>query len=526
MYEGAGVCTGVGGIVRRMDRFQIRIIAAVLFGVTAVVTASEAAAKSAFGSAAVEEKARALAAAAFEPPPERVPAWLREISYDEWRDIRFQASESLWRKEGLPFEVQFFHPGLFYDRPVDIHVVDADGVHPIPFSPSFFNYGRNKFASRVPQNVGFAGFRLHSPINRAEYKDELVAFLGASYFRALAKDTVYGLSARGLAVDTALPSGEEFPCFREFWLVRPSRTAKDMAIYALLDSPRVTGAYRFVIHPGAETKVDVEATLYPREPIEKIGIAPLTSMFYFGENTLAPPIDYRPEVHDSDGLLMAMGSGEWIWRPLANPGRLRVTTFASEQVRGFGLLQRDRQFAHFQDLETNMQQRPSVWIEPRSEWGPGHVELIEIPTRDETNDNIVAFWVPDRKPLPGEPISLSYRTSWFGPDTTRLPAGKVAATRHDRGTLQGGHRLVVDFTGKKLGSLPADTVLEGVVSVTPVDGAEATLVEQQVQKNPHLSGWRLTMQLQTDEEGPVELRAFLRKGSDVLTETWSYVVEP
>jgi glucans biosynthesis protein len=509
-----------------MDTRQVTIIAAALFSLTAVVAASESAAKSGFGFAAVEEKARALAATPYEPPPERVPSWLREISYDEWRDIRFQPSESLWRKEGLPFEAQFFHPGLFYDRPVDIHVVDADGSHPIPFSPSFFNYGRNNFASRVPQDVGFAGFRLHFPINREGYKDELVAFLGASYFRALAKDTVYGISARGLAVDTALPSGEEFPYFREFWMVRPARAAKDMALYALLDSPRITGAYRFVIHPGVETKVDVEATLYPRDTIEKLGIAPLTSMFFFGENTLSPPIDYRPEVHDSDGLLMAMGSGEWIWRPLGNPGRLRVSTFAAEKVRGFGLLQRDRQFAHFQDLETNMQQRPSVWIEPRGEWGPGHVELIEIPTRDETNDNIVAFWVPAKKPIAGEPISMSYRTTWFGPDTTRSPGGKVVATRHDRGTLQGGHRIVVDFSGKKLGSLPPDTVLEGVVSVTPVDGAEATLLEQQVQKNPHLSGWRLTMQIQTDEDGPVELRAFLRQGSDVLTETWSYVVEP
>lgn len=479
-----------------------------------------------FGFADVEAKARALAANPFAAPAERIPSWLREITYDEWRDIRFRPSGSLWRKEGLPFEVQFFHPGLFYDRPVDIHVVDAEGAHPIPFSPGDFDYGANKFASRVPQEVGFAGFRLHFPLNKPDYKDELIAFLGATYFRALAKQTVYGISARGLAVDTALPSGEEFPWFREFWLVRPSRKAKAAEVFALLDSPRITGAFRFVIHPGTETAVDVEATLFPREAIAKLGIAPLTSMYFFGENTLVPPVDYRPEVHDSDGLLMALGTGEWVWRPLGNPERLRVSAFAAESFKGFGLLQRDRQFAHYQDLETQMQDRPSVWIEPRGTWGAGHVELIEIPTKDETNDNIVTFWVPAAAPKAGEPLEIAYRTTWFGPDTTRAPGGKVVATRHDRGTLQGGHRLVVDFAGRKLANLPADTVLEGVVTVTPVDGAEASLVEQQVQKNPHLGGWRLTMQIQTDEEGPVELRAFLRQGGDVLTETWSYIVEP
>ena len=517
---------GKGKVHGMSSGARAAIVLLLLGSLTATTALPRTAVGSGFRLDTVEAKARKLAAEPFVADSERVPTWLREVSYDEWRDIRFRPDESIWRSAKLRFEMQLFHPGLYYDRPIDISIVEAAGTRPLPFSPNLFGYVRNEFASRVPQDVGFAGFRLHYPLNRPDYKDELIAFLGASYFRALGKNNVFGISARGLAIDTALPSGEEFPYFKEFWLVRPTKDAREVAIYALLDSPRVTGAYRFVIHPGDDTKVDVETRLFLREAVGKLGIAPLTSMFFSGENTLERPIDYRPEVHDSDGLLIALGTGEWIWRPVSNPARLRVSAFAAERVAGFGLLQRDRNFENYQDLETHAQQRPSVWIEPRGDWGKGHVELIEIPTNNETNDNIVAFWVPEAVPAPGEPITFSYRTTWYGENTTRPPAGRVEATRHDRGTLENGHRLVVDFAGKALAALPPDTVIEGVVGITPVDGAEAHVVEQQVLKNTITGRWRLTLQVQTDREGPVELRAFLRKGTDVLTETWSYIIEP
>ncbi len=474
----------------------------------------------------VQERARKLAAESYVDGRGAVPDWLLEINYDEWRDIRFRAAEALWRKEKLPFEVQFFHPGLFYDRPVVIHSVDAQGAKPLTFSPSLFDYGRNRFASRVPQRLGFAGFRFHYPLKKADYKDEVIAFLGASYFRAVSRDTAFGVSARGLAIDTASPSGEEFPFFKEFWLVRPTPKAKEVEVYALLDSPRVAGAYRFVVHPGNDTYVDVEATLYLRDGVDKLGLAPLTSMFFVGENNHEAPRDYRPEVHDSDGMLIALGGGEWIWRPLGNPKRLRLSTHAVPQLAGFGLLQRDRNFDHYQDLETRPEVRPSVWITPRGDWGPGRIELIEIPTQSETNDNIVAFWVSDKPTTPEKPVTVAYRMTWNAGDSRRPPGGRVEATRHDRGTLENAHRFIIDFTGKDLAKLDASTVLEGAVTVGKGDGAGGEILEQQVQKNPVTNGWRLTFQVRPASSDPVELRAFLRRGEDVLTETWSYVLEP
>lgn len=478
-----------------------------------------------FGFAAVRAKAEDLARSPFSIPA-RVPDWLQEISYDEWRDIRFRPAEALWRREKLPFEVQFFHTGLYYDRSVDISIVDAEGVHTLGFDPSRFDYGDNDFASRIPQDVGYAGFRLHYPLNRTDYKDELIAFLGASYFRALARNAVFGISARGVAIDTASPAGEEFPYFREFWIVRPSPQAKEIECFALLDSPRLTGAYRFVVFPGIETIVDVEATLYLREPIGKLGIAPLTSMFLFGENTWQPPIDYRPEVHDSDGLLIAQKSGEWLWRPLDNPARLRVSAFQSDTLAGFGLLQRDREFDHYQDLETHAERRPGVWIEPRGDWGPGHVELVEIPTDEEIHDNIVAFWVATTPATPEEPVEVAYRMVWHLDSPRRPPGGRAIATRRGRGSSDGAQRVVVDFAGKELARFAADTVIQGVVDLRSADGGTVRLLEQQVLKNPATQGWRLTFQFVPEDSGPVEMRAFLRHGTDVLTETWTYVIDP
>jgi glucans biosynthesis protein len=366
---------------------------------------------------------------------------------------------------------------------------------------------------------------LHYPIKRRDYKDEVIVFLGASYFRAVAQDLVFGISARGLAIDTGLSSGEEFPYFKEFWLVRPTAQAKDMELYALLDSRRVTGAYRFVVYPGVQTVVDVEATLFLRDEVGMLAVAPLTSMFFFGENTLQPPVDYRPEVHDSDGLSVWQRTGEWIWRPLENPERLRQSAFQAADVKGFGLLQRDRDFNHYEDLETRPDQRPSVWIEPRGEWGDGRVHLVEIPTQTDANDNIVAAWVSADRPKPGKPVKVSYRMYWFEEDAARSPAGRVLSTRRDAGTFENAHRFVVDFVGKELAKVPADEILRAQVTVG-TGGQQGELLEQQVQKNPVTQGWRLTFQVRPADDEPLELRAFLQKEKDVLTETWSYVVGP
>lgn len=479
----------------------------------------------AFDLNSVTEKAQQLAKESYQEPKGQVPDWLLKISYDQWRQVRFRPEQALWRDQHLPFQVQFFHPGLYYNRTVVVNVVDSKGVHPVPFAPSQFDYGKNDFASKVPQDLGFAGFRIHAPFKTPKYYDEVIVFLGASYFRAVGKDQVFGLSARGLAIDTAEPAGEEFPYFKEFWLVHPAPKAKEMTVYALLDSRSVAGAYRFVIQPGEQTMVKVDMLLYPRQEVKKLGIAPLTSMFFHGENTARQFEDFRPEVHDSDGVLLDFDSGEWLWRPVDNPRSLNVTAFHMTKPKGFGLVQRDRDFEHYQDLETHPDLRPSVWQAPRGEWGTGRVELVEIPTKSDTNDNIVTYWVPEKAPKPGELAAFAYTMYWYADDPTRPPGGRTIATRHDRGTDDGAYRFVIDFNGKQLEALPADTVLRGVVTIASGEQS-AELLDQHVVKNPVTSGWRLTFQVRPKVKTSVELRAFLDKGGEALTETWSYVILP
>jgi glucans biosynthesis protein len=229
----------MGSFAERAPRFVALLLTFLLL--------SRDEARAAFGLDDVGERAKKLAAATYNEPKGQVPDWLLKLSYDQWRDIRFRADEALWRAKKLPFQVQFFHPGLYYDRTVKVNLVEPSGVKPLRFSPNMFDYGKNDFASRVPQDLGFAGFRVHAPIKTKEYFDEVIVFLGATYFRAVGRDEVFGLSARGLAIDTAESRGEEFPWFKEFWLVQPAPNAKELTLYALLDSPSLTGAYRFAV---------------------------------------------------------------------------------------------------------------------------------------------------------------------------------------------------------------------------------------------------------------------------------------
>lgn len=506
-----------------------------LFVTAALCCGNAADAKTRFTLQSVIDKAKSLADKPFQSPAGEVPEFLLKLSYDEWRDIRFDPEQAMWRREKLPFEVQFFHPGLYYDRTVKIHVVDSTGVHTVPFSPDMFDYGRNTFKNRVPHEMGFAGFRLHYPVNTPDYPDELVVFLGASYFRAVARAQRYGISARGLAIDTALSSGEEFPYFREFWLLKPALGANRIVVHALLDSPSVTGAYSFTIQPGVETGMDVRSFLFFRKKVEKIGIAPMTSMFFYGETASQRPIDdFRPEIHDSDGLQIAMGSGEWLWRPLRNPKTLQINSFNARNPAGFGLIQRDVHFDHYQDLEAHYETRPSLWVTPAGNWGDGRVELIQIPTDSEINDNVIAQWVPANVPGRGEHATYSYRMIWHFPNGSRPPGGRVTATRISKGRTDKVRKFIVEFEGSRLKALPADA---GLTAMVTVDG-KARLIEQQLYKNRVTQGWRLVFQVSFEDPTSMdrvmpaakrpsaELRAFLKMGESALTETWTYSYQP
>lgn len=472
----------------------------------------------------VARKARQLAQKSYQEPDRKVPAALANLTYDQYRDIRFRPDKALWHGTRLPFEVQFLHPGLYYDRPVVVNLVTGEGVRALPFKGSDFDYGRTGIDPATAKIPGFAGLRIHYPLNAADYKDEVLVFQGASYFRALAARSRYGLSARGLAVDTGELTGEEFPQFTEFWIEWPRPQDHQLTIHALLDSPRMTGAYRFQLRPGAETVTDVKARLYFRDDVAKLGLAPLTSMYLFGENQPAAAEDYRPEVHDSDGLLIH-SDREWIWRPLVNPRRLLITSFGMENPRGFGLMQRDRQFARYEDLEARYELRPSAWIEPRGSWGKGRVELVLIPTPDETNDNVVAYWVPDQVPGAGESLDVEYSLRWQLHPPGPPPLAQVAQTRRGHGWMRepdASLRFHIDFEGGELPSLPA--------AITPTAGVwigdSGQVMEKQLYRNDVTGGWRLSLRVRrADESQPLEMRAVLRGGDNkALSETWSYVL--
>jgi glucans biosynthesis protein len=449
---------------------------------------------------------------------------LQALTYDQYREIRFNPDRTLWRGAGLPFEIGFFHPGHYFGQPVRINEVSSDGVREVRFSADMFNYGASGLDPEKIRNLGFAGLRIHFPVNTPRHRDEVLSFLGASYFRGLGKNQRYGLSARALAIDTGLPSGEEFPQFIEFWLSRPALADKELIVYALLDSRRATGAYRFVLKPGVETAVEVRARMFFREKVGMAGMAPLTSMFHHGENQRPPVDDARPEVHDSDGLSIQTASGEWIWRPLVNPRRLLVTSFTMTDPLGFGLMQRDREFGSYQELDMRYELRPSAWVEPKGRWGAGRVELVQIPTPDETNDNIVAYWVPAEAPRPGQPYDLEYRLLWQKDAETRPVLAWVTQSRRGRATTRkpdGSIGYVVDFAP------PVAARTEAPVDAVVSSDGNGEILESGIRRNEVTGGWRLHLRVRRiDEKKPVELRAFLRSRELTISETWSYIIPP
>lgn len=474
----------------------------------------------------VAQRAEQLAASPYKKNESNLPKELVDLNYDKFRDIRYKPEKSWWRDANLPFELTFFHQGWHYNQPVRINEVTKQGVSEIKLNPGDFDYGANKFNFKDWKDVGFAGMRVHFPINTPQYKDEVLVFLGASYFRALGRGQIYGLSARGLAIDTAMSSGEEFPRFVEFWLERPTTFSRHLVIYGLLDSPRATGAYRFVITPGANTTMDVYSRVFMRDNVGKLGVAPLTSMYFFGENQKAPADDFRPEVHDSDGLQVRTGNDEWMWRPLVNPKRLLTTSFATVNPRGFGLMQRDRDFGHYEDLEARYEKRPSAWIEPKGDWGPGRVELVQIPSPDETNDNIVAYWIPDVPPKPRVPYTLEYRIQWQKENEARPPSSWVVQTRRGNSFVKhpdGSIGFILDFDGPALRKLSTEAKMEAVVSVD----SNGELVENTLYPNIVTGTWRQSIRVKrVDNAKPIEMRSYLRSNNTAISETWSYILPP
>ncbi len=469
--------------------------------------------------------ARESAKRAYHTPIIQHPELLESIDYDAYQKIRFRPEQALWADGSAAFPAQLFHLGRYFKAPVAIHAVDGATARQIFYSTDFFDFGDTELAARLPDDLGFAGFRLMNP---DDGKTDWLVFLGAAYFRSSGAFNQYGMSARGIAIDTAMPWPEEFPRFTQFWLVRPAPDTGTITLYAMMDGPSITGAYRFDCTRSTGVVMDVQAELFPRKKIERMGIAPLTSMFWFGENNRHQATDWRPEVHDSDGLAIWTGAGERIWRPLNNPDRVVTNTFVDDNPKGFGLLQRDRQFHNYEDDGVFYDRRPSVWVEPRGNWGRGAVQLVEIPTDDEIHDNIAAYWVPEEPVTAGSQWSFNYRLHWLGNEPFADDSiGRVRHTRLGRGGVpgqprpDGARKFVIDFDGGPLRGLRKQDGVEPVISASRgrIDNDYALQIVG-------TNRWRAFFDLYADGDQPVDLRCFLRFNERTLTETWLYQYLP
>jgi glucans biosynthesis protein len=485
-----------------------------------------------FDYAWLKGHARSLAQVAYLPPPSTLPPSLSKLDYDQYQALRFRRDQAQWGGDGLDFRIQYFHRGPGFKEPVRIYEVVSGHAREIAYHPAMFDFRKSGVdVGSLPTVLGFAGFRVQHTTN---WDADIAAFLGASYFRAVAGDSrQYGLSARGLAIDTAMDHGEEFPLFTAFWLERPAQGSGRLVLYALLDSPSVAGAYRCEIIPGPTLVMEVDASLYPRKTIERLGVAPFSSMFQCGENDRRMANDWRPEIHDSDGLSVWTGAGEWIWRPLVNAAGVRVNSYFDENPRGFGLLQRDRKFDHYQDDGAYYERRPSVWVEPKPTtdggWGKGAVQLVELPTVDETFDNIVAFWNPADMPQAGQELLFSYRLYWSSRPPFAPPLAQVVATRTGMGGVVGqkrhyfSWRFAVDFAGGELAALDKCAEVEPVISASR-GRIEITSARPQFE----ITGYRAMFDLRPTDDStePIDLRLYLRLQGKPWTETWMYQWTP
>ncbi|MEX6508002.1 glucan biosynthesis protein [Jiella sp. M17.18] len=469
------------------------------------------------------DRARRMAMQPYMPETPRDKAVLDRIDYDANWKIRYKPEATL-EVAGGKAPVRMFFLGQYFELPVGIHVVDGDQSRQLIYDPDLFEMPADSPAQALPDDIGFAGFRVMTP----DQKSDWLAFLGAAYFRSSGELDQYGLSARAVALDVAMPTPEEFPRFTEYYLERSTTPGRELVITCMMDSPRMTGAFRMDVGRDGPVVMDIQTRFYARAPIARVGLAPLTSMFWYSQTGKPEHTDWRPEVHDSDGLAIWTGAGERIWRPLNNPPQVMTSSFSDEDPKGFGLLQRDRDFDHYQDDGVFYDKRPSVWVEPKGGWGRGAVQLVEIPTDDEIHDNIVAYWVSDKPVEKGDEIALAYRLTW-GKDQPHPPQnGVVTATRIGRGGIPGQPRpkgvmkFAVDFDGGPVAELPRDA--KGVEAVVTASHGELSHVDCYSVKVD--TAWRLIFDLKTDNPEPVDLRAYLKRGDAALTETWLYQYIP
>jgi glucans biosynthesis protein len=484
-----------------------------------------------FSFEALKARARDMARAPYRAPPRPAPEVLERIDYDAHGKIRYKTDMALWANGPSPFPVTFFHLGRFFQTPVRMHVVEGGQAREIVYDEALFDKPADSPALQLPRGSGFAGFRFQEsregPLDWR--RNDWAAFLGASYFRAIGELYQYGLSARGIAVETAVyGKPEEFPSFTHVYLETPAPNADTVTVHALLDGPSLSGAFRFRMRRTKAVVMEVEKALFLRADVARLGIAPLTSMYWYSERAKPTAIDWRPEIHDSDGLALWTGAGERIWRPLNNPRGTIVSAFGDDNPRGFGLMQRDRVFGHYLD-GVHYERRPSLWIEPRGSWGKGTVQLVEIPTDDEIHDNIVAMWVPAEPVRAGAALEFAYTMHWVDDEPFPSPLARVVATRLGNGGQagttrpQGVRKFMIEFLGEPLKRIPSGVFPEPVLWASR---GTFSYVRAEAVPNDVPGHWRAQFDLTASGGEPIEMRCYLRNGNDVLSETWLYQYHP
>lgn len=480
-----------------------------------------------FSFEVLQQTAKNLATKPYVQPKPPAPDIISKIDFDAAQNIKFRADRELFAGGPGLYAVRLFHLDKFNPLPVTVNVVTGGMTRRVIYSSDDFDYGNTGLADKLPKDIGFSGFRV---MDSHQAATDWLAFQGASYFRSSGQDNQYGGSARGIAVNTAASSKEEFPRFVEFWLAEPQADKPSITICALLDGPSLTGAYQFDAEKQTGAVMQIRANLFIRSDIAQLGIAPLTSMYWYGENDRHFATDWRPEIHDSDGLALWTGKGERIWRPLTDPSAVTTNSFLDENPKAFGLMQRDRVFADYQDDGAFYNRRPSMWVEPKGNWGAGAVQLIEIPTQDEIHDNIVAFWKPKQAVKAGDQLDLSYTLYWRD-DEPNPPAdiGRIVATRIGQGGVPGkpaptdkdSFKFVIDFEGGPLSKMAARFDVTPVVTVS-----RGKIVNPYVIKVVGTDRWRALFDIYAPGKQQIDLRCYLRLDDKTLTETWLYQYFP
>ncbi len=474
------------------------------------------------------EEARRMAARPYQPASQPDAGVLEEIDWEAHGKIRFKPEDALYAEGPGLYPIEFFHPGRFFKYPVKMYRLDPmdSGFlsREILYDKNFFDMPADSPAKKLGTDTGYAGFRIQESRKPDQshldwQQNDWAAFLGASYFRAIGDEYQYGLSARGIAIDTVVKNvAEEFPNFTHFYF-EPS-DQDGMTVYALLDGPSITGVYRFLLTRGKGVLMEVDATLFLRRDVERFGIAPITSMYWFSGKDKPFQEDWRPEVHDSDGLLLWTGNNEHIWRPLINPAGINVSYFEDKNPKGFGLMQRERRFSEYLD-GVHYERRPSLWVEPLEGWGEGSVQLVELHTSEEIYDNVVAMWVPHEKARAGNSYRLRYRLHWRADEPFGTKLARCVATRIGRGgepgnRPKGARKFEVEFRGLASGHRPE-------AAVTSTGGRISSVMTEAV-PDGEPGHWRAFFDVEAEDV--VEIRLFLKAGAETLTETWLYQLHP